>query len=429
MLALFVGMSLHLASDNETTVQSHLDELSIRLGRVLAIFVLMMIFAWNWIDTLLSNYLSLLSPCLDCIAVYSPTEWVSLRWLTILLFGICLTLPFFFREVFVFSSPGMMSHERKWFKKLLFVGSFAISSIVLATSLIVLPTWFLAAEDAGFIEGVTPSYSAAAMLELALVICYLEIIVFLSIIAAILLRRYGIAEGDEKATWQLRLHGVAIFSMWLIVPSEQDTLLTLGILAEFIFVELSFSKINRGRYALPILKQDQGILDEEAKLRRIGIVDCSCAGACPKMGVDLLPKYLLGLESEALCLNHLERDMLIETVLVNKLTDVIIAGCSSNPLPDNFKNNLEYLDCNLRGMDLMNIETLREGESFNEGMQLQMSLASLSDPWLYEKRKERQKSVLNNFTEQKNKFRIISSEDEKTFGLTLAANEIYSLDS
>ena len=170
MLALVVGMSLHLASDNEAPVQSHLDELSIRLGRVLAIFVLMMIVAWNWIDTILSNYLSLLSPCSDCIAVYSPTEWVSLRWLTILLFGICLTLPFFFREVFVFSSPGMMSHERKWFKKLLFVGSLSISSVVLVTSLLALPAWFLAAEEAGFIEGITPSYSAAAMLELALVI-------------------------------------------------------------------------------------------------------------------------------------------------------------------------------------------------------------------------------------------------------------------
>ena len=62
-------------------------------------------------------------------------------------------------------------------------------------------------------------------------------------------------------------------------------------------------------------------------------------------------------------------------------------------------------------------------------MQLQMSLASLSDPWQSEKRKERQNSVLNNFSEQKNKFRIINSKDENVFGLTLAANEIYRLDS
>ena len=87
----------------------------------------------------------------------------------------------------------------------------------------------LSAEKAGFVEGVSPSYSAAAMLEFALIICYIEIIVFLSVISAILLRRYGIAEGEEKASWQFRIHGVSIFLMWLIIPSDQDTLLTLGI--------------------------------------------------------------------------------------------------------------------------------------------------------------------------------------------------------
>ena len=429
MLRLHVGMSFRLASDKGETVQSHLDELSIRLGRLLAIFVLMIMIAWNWVDELLSNYLSLLSPCLDCIAVYSPTEWVSLRWLTILLFAICLTLPFSFRELIVFCSPGMMSHERKWLKKLLFSGSISISSIVLLTLLLILPNWFLSAEEAGFIEGVTPSYSAAAMLELALVICYLELIVFLAIITAILLRRYGIAEGENKVLWQLRLHGIAIFSMWIIVPSEQDTLLTLGIITEFIFVEMSFSKINRGKFALPVLDSEKGILDDEAKLRRIGIVDCSCAGGCPKMGVDLLPKYLLGMEFEALCLNNLERDLLVETVMMNKLSDVIISGCSSKPLPDNLKTNLASLNCNIRGLNLMDIETLREGNSKVKGMQLQMSLASIANPWPSGKRIERQKKVLEIFSKRNSKIKIIRSNDEKTFGLTLAANEIYCVDS
>lgn len=422
-------MSFRLASDKGQTVQSHLDELSIRLGRLLAIFVLMIIIAWNSIDELLKNYLLLLSPCLDCVAVYSPTEWVSLRWLSILLFAICLTLPFLFREIVVFCSPGMMSHERKWLKKLLFISSISISSIILLTLLMILPSWFLSAETAGFIEGVTPSYSAAAMLELALVISYLELIVFLSIITAILLRRYGIAEGENKAPWQLRLHGIAIFSMWIIVPSNQDTLLTLGILIEFVFVELSFSKINRGRFALPVLDSEKGVLDDEAKLRRIGVIDCSCAGGCPKMGVDVLPNYLLGMEYDALCLNNFERDLLVETVMMNKLSDLIISGCSSKPLPENLKTNLESLDCNLRGLNLMDIETLREGDSNFKGMQLQMSLASIIDPWPLSKKQERQKKVLDDFSKKNSNIKIITTNSEKTFGLSLATNEIYCMDS
>ena len=429
MLGLHIGMSLRLESDKEITLQSHLDELSIRLGRLLALFVLMMIVGWYFIDDLLKNYLSILSPCSDCIAVYSPTEWVSLRWLSIVLLGICLSLPFIFRELIVFCSPGMMEHERKWLRQLLTWSTFFIASIVSLSLIIILPAWFLSAEEAGFIEGVTPSYSAASMLELALVISYLEVIIILSVIAAILLRRFGLAEDEELFYWRFRLHGVAMFSMWLIVPSAQDALLTLGIFIEVVFVELSFSKINRGKLALPFLNQSQGVLDVEAKLRRIAIIDCSCAGACPKLGVETLPDYFIGMDVEGLCLNELERDLIIETVQTNRLSDVIIGGCSSDPLPVKFKENLGYLNCNLRGINLMDIETLREGQVKHKGLQLQMSLASLTDPWLPEKTKQRQEAILKQYSSLQKEPIIVNSNNVELFGLTLSADEVYRLDS
>ena len=87
-------MSLHLESDSRLTVQSHLDELSIRLGRVLVLFVLMILVGWYWIDELLRGYISYLSPCSECIVVYSPTEWVWLRWRSIFILGLFLILPF-----------------------------------------------------------------------------------------------------------------------------------------------------------------------------------------------------------------------------------------------------------------------------------------------------------------------------------------------
>ncbi len=422
-------MSLHLASDREITVQSHLDELSIRLGRLLALFVFMMILGWYFIDEILKNYLSMLSPCSDCIAVYSPTEWVSLRWLSIVLFGICFSLPFIFRELIVFCSPGMMEYERKWLKQVLALGTIFIALTVSLTLILILPMWFLSAEEAGFVEGVTPNYSAASMLEIALVISYLEVIIILSTIAAILLRRFGLAEGEELFSWRFRLHSVAIFSMWLIIPSIHETILVLGIFIEFMLVELSFSKVNRGKLSLPFLHPSQGILDGEAKLRRIAIVDCSCAGACPKAGVETLPKYFLGVEVEGLCLDGLERDLIIETVLMNRLSDVIIGGCNSNPLPKEFKENLEYLNCNLRGLNLMDIETLREGQVKNKGLQLQMTLASLTDPWLFEKTKQRQNTVLNQYSNSQNKPIIINSNNAELFGLTLSADEVYCPDS
>ena len=49
-------MSLRLTSDKATPVQAHLDELSIRLGRLLAILVLLMIICWNLIDELIQDH-------------------------------------------------------------------------------------------------------------------------------------------------------------------------------------------------------------------------------------------------------------------------------------------------------------------------------------------------------------------------------------
>ena len=423
---MFVGlMSLRLASDKERTLQSHLDELNIRLGRLLALFVLMMIIGWYFIDEILKTYLSILSPCSDCIAVYSPTEWVSLRWLSIILVGICLSLPFIFREIIVFCSPGMMEFERKWLKQLFIWGTLIIGLTVMLTLIEILPSWFLFAEESGFIEGVTPNYSAASMLEIALLISYIEVIVILSTIAAILLRRFGLAEGEDLFSWKFRLHAVSIFLIWLIIPSSQDTILILGIFAEILFVELSFSNVDRGKLALPFLDPSKGILDAEAKLRRIGIVDCSCAGGCPNSGVELLPSYFLGVNVDALCLNGVERDFIIETIQMNRLSDVIISGCNSEPLPQKFKENLEHLSCNLRGLNLMQIETLREGELKFKGLQLQMSLASLNDPWPLEKKKQRENKVLEKFS---NKPIIINSKNVELFGLTLSPEEIYCQD-
>ena len=420
-------MSLRLTTDKAIPVQAHLDELSIRLGRLLAILVLMMIICWNFIDELiLRNYISLLSPCTDCVAVYSPTEWVSLRWLSILLLGICLTIPFFSREVLVFCSPGMLSYERKWLKQLLFVGSTSIIFVVSLTLFVVLPFWFLSAEKAGFVEGVSPSYSAAAMLEFALIICYIEIIVFLSVISAILLRRYGIAEGEEKASWQFRIHGVSIFLMWLIIPSDQDTLLTLGILMEFILVELSFSKISRSAYALPSFDENNGILDSEARLRRIGIVGCSCCDVVPVPQNNSIPKGMVFLPIPNFCISKESTDLLIGTVMQLKLTDVIITGCGSETkIDERLIQNLEYLNCHMRTLSLIDFSSLRIADSKIKDIDFMIRLAVENDPWKLENSYERIFKILSEISRDfRPEFAYWTESITPPFGTDLSPNEI-----
>ncbi len=418
-------MSLRLPSDKDLSLQSHLDELSIRLGRLLAIFVFMMVLSWNFIDQILNNYFSLLSPCIDCMSVYSPTEWVSLRWLSIFLISLCFSLPFFFREVIVFSNPGLMSHERKWLKQLFFFGTITIGIAISFTLIFLLPFWFSVAEELGFVEGVVPRYSASAMLEFALVICYVEMILFLSSISAILLRRSGIAEDEQKFPWQLRLHGASIFFMWLVIPLEYDTLLFIGILFELILVEFCFSNFNAGSNSLPKLKPGQGILDSEARLRRIAIVGCTCCGIVELPQKKSIPSGMVYFCLPDFCVDKKSQDFIIESAIQIRLTDVIITGCYNSSINSKLIESLECLDCSIRTLSLIDFHSIRTTDSNKIDIDFQIRMAIERDPWTPEKSYDRVRNLLNQLNEDEMPDVAYWTDlDKPPFGTDLLNNEI-----
>ena len=90
---------------------------------------------------------------------------------------------------------------------------------------------------------------------------------------------------------------------------------------EFILVELSFSKISRSAYALPSFDENNGILDSEARLRRIGIVGCSCCDVVPVPQNNSIPKGMVFLPIPNFCISKESTDLLIGTVMQLKLTD------------------------------------------------------------------------------------------------------------
>ena len=415
---------LHLASDVDLPLQAHLDEFSLRLGRLLAVLTAGIVASWYWIDPLLQAYLHRLSPCVDCIIVYSPTEWVGLRWLSILLLACLLSMPFAFRELLRFSDPGLMREERDWLRRLLLTGSLFGAGVLGFTLWGLLPALFTSAETAGHIPGVSPRYSAAAMLEVALVVAWIELIITLSTLAAILLSRSGLAAEPQLDIWRFRLHATSILLLWLLVPSGYDGLLASSIIVAVLFAELGFRYSGAAGTAIPRLRIGAGVLDSEARLRRIGIIDCSCAGACPRAGIETLPDHMLGIRAQALCLIGDERDRLIETVAGNRLSDIFIAGCDSTPLPERFRKSLEHLDCSLRGLSMMDIEALRASPASTVGLQLHMLLASETDPWSTESREQRGHKALESVGADSSP-RLVFEADVGRLGVTLEADEVF----
>ena len=72
-----------------------------------------------------------------------------------------------------------------------------------------------------------------------------------------------------------------------------------------------------------------------------------------------------GTEVGALCLSADERDALLDSVVRNRATDLIISGCNGTPLPYDFQESLRSASCNLSGLEWLDKPdepSLRESE-------------------------------------------------------------------
>tara|TARA_Y100001980_G_C14556440_1_gene347935 strand:+ start:4716 stop:5603 length:888 start_codon:yes stop_codon:yes gene_type:complete len=263
------------------------------------------------------------------------------------------------------------------------------------------------------------------MLKLAIVICYVEVLLFLSIISAILLRNSGIAQDENKFPWQMRIHGITIFLMWIIVPSEYDTLLFLGILLELISVEYCFLNFYPGINSIPHLKPNQGILDSEARLRRIAIVGCSCCGIVNLPDENSIPKGVLYFPMSDFCVNEESQNLVLEYAVNVRLTDLIITGCSHSLINKKLLESLEFLDCQIRTLSLIDFHSIRTVESKITDIDFQVRMAVESDPWVFGKSFDRVSEKLSRID------KIIrpdvaywTSLEKPPFGTDISPNEI-----
>ena len=82
-----------------------------------------------------------------------------------------------------------------------------------------------------------------------------------------------------------------------------------------------------------------------------------------------------------ICQSRTDRNRLMEHVLNNRISDVIITGCDSTPCPKRLKDNFNSLGTSLRGFDLMGLQNHRPGMPLRPQLDLELSLVSLNDPF------------------------------------------------
>ena len=380
--AALMNSGLSLSTDSTRPLTSHLDELTGRAGLLLFTLLTFALFWVWWVDEILAQYLQILSPCevKDCMSVYAPAEWVAIRWLSVLLLSTISIIPIICWQMHSFASPGLLPREKRWLRWFIVLGGFLAISIVLTTSLLALPRLFLWAHNSGSANGVNAAYDAVELLRLSLSIAAVELVFILALLASIIAGLTGILNSNSVNWWRWRLHGITLLLIWALLPATFVGPRLILMLLSVFTLELSFTPFTSVIRGEKILPMNQGILDSDAALRRIAIIDCSCAGACSIKGQDVEFPCMAMHSFSGLCLSAEERDILIQEAMMQRWTDVIITGCDSTPLPEHFKSSMESLSIQLRGLSLLDIAASRpDGELATRDLEL--ALAGMSDPW------------------------------------------------
>ena len=419
--------ALSLASDFDETLQNHLNELSIRMGRILFGIILCTAIVAYFSASIISWYLNILSPCpaTECLRIYKPTDWMATRWMSALLISCVLMLPLLAREIYLFSSRGLLPSERSWLIRLLLFGPLLGIVIVFSTLAWLLPYFYKISDQLGFIEGVVPRYGAVEMIQFALVVTGVELIILFAVLSSLFAITFKLIDKSNVMSWRFRIHAPAFLAMWLLIPLEYEGMFFLCLCTEILVVESLLYFPSKSNIRVQLLPAGRGILDSEARLRRIGIVGCSCCGVVKLPNPESIPSGMVYFELPNFCTSTNSQDMVIEKAFQLKLTDVILTGCDESVISKLVISSLNSLDCKLRTLSLIDFSSLRTLEPTVSDIDFIIKMAVESDPWKEEDAFKRVSQGISKILENVRPSTAYWTELEKPpFGTNLSSTEV-----
>ncbi len=416
-------MSLLLETDKDNTINSHVNEFSNRMTLVLVSSLIFTAIWINWIDSILIQLLQIMQPCTsDCLNLYDPARWSAVRWLSATILGILSSIPIFIYQSYSFAKSGLLPSEKKWFLYWIIGGSIGILSVMSITILWIVPKLFSFGHASNVAMGFTPMYDAPLMLQFAISLVWAQMLIVIAGLAMLVAGLTGNLNQKTADWWRLRVHGLLVMLLALSLPDHGGMVVFSIILISILSVEL-FSL--RWTSMIPkSINTGSHVYDLEGAKRNILIVDCRCDGGCESISFE----GTLGLNISTyngLCNSRKERLELLDKVRVNRVTDVFISGCNGEPLPHLFKSNCHSLSCDVRGLDLMQIQSYRTIPQNPLGLDAALAIANQNDPWLAEDLPFRLVEVLEKTSRLPKSIVLDSRAKDKRWGLQLDSNAAF----
>ena len=386
-------MSFQLEHDTSNHVQEHLNELTSRVTFTLFLASITTVVWLTQIDALLQTLLAQIDPCeSDCLNLFDPAKWSAVRWMSAVLLGILTVMPIGLYQMWKFTKPGLLPSERMWMKTWILAG--VLSTIIAVTLTIgfLFPILFDTGHQTHQSMELDAHYDPVHMLSIVIAVIWTEVIVACAVFAMMLAGILGMLNEETADWWRIRIYGLVLLLLLASLPEFGGLAITLSVLA-IATIELSSRKWLRGK--VPLFDGFESIMDAEGELRKILLVDCSCnnkAASIPKEINSPIPIYSMN----SLCTSPKDRERILEKIIQHRLSDVILRGCSLESLPDSFKSNCNSLGCTLRELNRVRNQEEKKLPRSLHITEVELSIASLHDPWPKSKLADRIITVLQN---------------------------------
>ena len=110
------------------------------------------------------------------LVVYSPFEWVEIKWSFSILMSMTTVIPISSYMVFRFAKPGLYPHEHRWLRTVLIINSFILPLLIFVIWFWFVPEMANTASSLFELDNVSPRYDVAELTKLAIGITWVTIV-------------------------------------------------------------------------------------------------------------------------------------------------------------------------------------------------------------------------------------------------------------
>jgi Sec-independent protein secretion pathway component TatC len=206
-------------------VSEHFSELYKIIRTSALIVILFSILLSFFIDDLIKYWLGNLGLDYQLItlSVYSPYDWINIKWAILLIFSISIVVPITSLQLRNFALPGLYPRERKWVSIVLLTCSFVVPFSIFLLWIFVLPSGIIFLNEVGIIEGVVARYDAVSIISIGIGISWILVIGISIFIILSLSRIFGIVEDNESRV-RIRILLIGFSLIFLTLPETYEGL-------------------------------------------------------------------------------------------------------------------------------------------------------------------------------------------------------------